>query len=150
MKYSDYFVEDIKNDGETRFIKIREGAPEALHDFVRSVHVDEFDGLWPNDWVYRTISQAFDELEENGNDIDGVNIEPDCYYSDLDKWFCDNRIFSSICDDAVAEGLVSGKEIYKTIAAGQWLAMDRIYRRVSEFLEEAKEEEEQTVGAENE
>ena len=136
MSYSEFFVEDMKDDSKTRFIKIKDGAPQFLRDFVRSVHVDIFDGLWPNDWVYKIISQAFEELEENGNDLERVSIEPDCYYYELDKWFSSSLTFSGFCDEAVAEGLASGKEIYKTIAAGQYLAMIRIYGMVYDFLNE--------------
>lgn len=134
--FSDYFKKVHNGDETKAYYSLELEAPQALWALYRAA----CDVSCGGGFASETILEAIEELEENGNDIDRVTIEPDCYYRALDKWFCECEGAACLCDEAVEEGLADGKEIYKTIAAGQYLAKDRIYRLVHEFLEENKVE----------
>jgi hypothetical protein len=132
LNYSDYFKQKERTDGVT-FWHLTDDAPEILSDFVHDVH-KEVGGssMWAHDWVHEQIAYAFDECAEN--DIDDITIEPDPYYSDLYEWLKDGYA-RSYCEEAIREGICDGKDMDKTVMAGNWLAKDRIYRLVGEFLE---------------
>jgi hypothetical protein len=112
-KYQEFFAYRKRND-ETKYWCLEDGAPSELRDLVYEIHYQIFEGCLPNDWVYDVISQAINELEDNGNDLDDINIECDCYYGQLYKWL--GHSFShGFCNKAVEEGYCEGKDIYKTI-----------------------------------
>ena len=132
--YSQYFI--TKKRGEEEFICLSDDKPSYLHDFIRSVHLDHFDGTLPNDWIYRIISQAFDELESNDNDIDNVSLEADPYYSSLHTWLQEPYSIR-ICDDYLEEFYSEGgydMGMWDLISGGQWLAKRRICDSVHLFL----------------
>lgn len=137
MEYSKYLVTKERDNG-VKFFCCSDDAPEYINDLVQGVHFDLFDGCAPNDWIYEQIVHALDELEDK-EDLEDITVEADIYYSDLYRWL-QNRFASWCCDDAVAEGFADGKEIDKTLQAGNWLAKDRIYRYVAEWIQERREE----------
>lgn len=111
-----------------------------LKRFIQIVHEHEFYKSLPNDWIYRIIADAFFELAND--DLDEINIEPDVYYSDLYKWFGESYA-DQFCNEYL-ELYPASKDIWKTIAGGQWMAKDRIYHLVNDFLQEnATDENEQ-------
>lgn len=87
-------------------------------------------------WIDEQIECAIDDLYTNEVDIDDVNIEADPYYSQLSKWLNEDCALE-FCDEAVDEGLTADRStIYDTLAWGQWLAKNRIYRLVNDYLQE--------------
>jgi len=87
-------------------------------------------------WVDEIILDAIDDLYTNEVDIDDVNIEADPYYSQLSKWLNEDCALE-FCDEAVDDGLTADRStIYDTLACGQWLAKDRIYHLVNDYLQE--------------
>jgi hypothetical protein len=137
MKYGDFF--EIAKRADCEFFRLKEDTPEGLRDLIRSIRFDHFGGCLPNDWIYEQISHAFDYFER-GEDLDDFVVEADCYNSELYRWF--GEPFASDCcyeyQEEFGEDL-AGVAVYSMIASGQWLAKDRIYRAVSEFLKSVGE-----------
>lgn len=137
-QYSQYFTSAKRVDTDKHFIKCKDEAPEELRDFIREVHFEYFEKCLPNDWIYQTILEAFENLEENN--IDDLNIEPDCYYSELYEWL-GNPFAHGFCNEGLL--LLDGcnaPDIYQVIGQGQALAKEEIYRAVNEFLSDQEEE----------
>lgn len=87
-------------------------------------------------WVDEIIQDAIDDLYTNEVDIDDVNIEADPYYSQLSKWLNEDCALE-FCDEAVDEGFTADRAtIYDILSWGQWLAKDRIYHAVNDYLQE--------------
>lgn len=138
MKYNEMFTTKKRTDG-TRFIAF--DGPEYVRDFIRDVHFDYFGGCLPNDWIYEKISEAFEELENNGNDIDRCYYEPDCYYRELIEWMQEPYAHGFI-NEAMRD-LGPFKDIYDQISVGQYQAIDAIYRAVNEFLNDNSADDEE-------
>lgn len=133
MNWTQYFEHRTRPDGYG-FICLSDDAPEALRDLVRAIHFDFFGSCMPNDWIYATISHAFDDLADNL--LDNCSIEADCYFSDLYRWFGE-PFANQICSEC-AEELGTGADLtmMQQIANGQWFAKDKIYHAVEEWLTE--------------
>lgn len=87
-------------------------------------------------WVDEIIWEAIDDLYEQGNDIDDVNIEADPYYSQLSKWLNEDCALE-FCDEAIDEGLTADRAtIYDILSWGQYLAIQHIYYRVNDYLQQ--------------
>jgi hypothetical protein len=131
MDYTKYFETKIRADGK-RFVCLTDDAPEELRDLICSIHCNEFEGALPNDWIYEIICHAFDALGEDS--LDNISIEPDCYYSELKRWFLE-PFAEDYCDRALKEGLVdSSCTIMDHIMSAQRVAKEAIYGRVDGFL----------------
>lgn len=135
MKYSAFFTVGTRSNG-SKFTKSVNDGPSELREFVRDVHMKHFEDCLPNDWIYQTISRAFDELEENS--IDDITIDSDPYYSQLLEWM-GNPYAHGLCNNAIIE-LGPFSDIYDLIGAAQHNAMFDIYNLVNEFIEEHKED----------
>lgn len=115
-------------------ISLKDSAPEELKHFVYQVH-EAFDSL-PNDWIYCEIYNAFNKLANDS--IDDINIEADAYHSDLYKWL--GEPFASSCiEDYMSDFSAKTTDIYEMIASGQWVAKNRIYQMVNDFINEGEE-----------
>lgn len=126
MNYNTFFYKT--NNGN---ICLKDERPEELYDLVYDIH-QEFNAM-PNNWFYGIIAEAFYFFEEDGLDIDDINIETDCYRSDLYKWF--GEPFATACiEDYQEEFGIHSHDVWTIISNGQWLAMDKIYRLVSDFI----------------
>jgi hypothetical protein len=141
IKNSEYFIQKTRADGTT-FLYCNEDSPEELRQFIQKVHVDHFFGVFPNDWIYGTIADAFQDLEDNGNDIDTVCYEPNIYNHQLFNWLYENgnAFASEFCNDWLSVYSDNqSNDIVAAISGGQYLAMDAIYRAVNEYLKEQNE-----------
>lgn len=130
-EYSKYFEKALRHDG-VHFIKRRADAPDDLAELIREIHLEYFGGALPNDWIYSTILEAFEDLERE--EIDDLNLECDPYYSDLYKWFGE-PFAHELCEEAQEEEVCAGAKVYEIIGTAQWLAKDRIYRAVNDFIQ---------------
>lgn len=137
MKYTQFFTTAHRPDGKS-FITLTDDAPENLQEFVRSVHFDYFDGCLPNDWIYKVIDLAFDDLDEES--LDNITLEADCYYNDLQKWL-DNPFAGDYCTEYMQETCekMADCTFWDLVGCGQWLAKDRIYRAVDQWISEQVE-----------
>jgi hypothetical protein len=131
--YSQYFHDKQRLDG-TSFICKTDDCPESVSELVYDIH-SELDSL-PNDWIYGEIADAFDDLAENN--INDIPIEPDATYSTLFKWFYENSFAVCMCDEAQETCEKQYATVTDLINEGQWYCRDLIYRRVNEFLEDHK------------
>lgn len=136
-KYSEYFIVKKRNETNESFFSLSQDAPKELTKLVYDIHQD-FDCL-PNDWIYSIIVEAFEELEETP--LDNCSYEADCYYNSLYKWFGEPYA-NELCSEYLTEfGCgIDTISMYTIIGNAQYLAKDRIYRFVDEFLEEHDKE----------
>lgn len=134
--FSIHFKTAIRQSTNEAFIKLKEDRPRELHQLVRDIHM-HFESM-PNDWIYITILEAFEELEQ-GENIEDMNIEPDIYTGELIEWL-GNRFAVDLVNQAKAE-MGSRDNIEAEIAQGQWMAKDYIYREVYDFIQEQNIEE---------
>ncbi len=128
--YSQYF-ETRKRDNGKSFICCTDNAPEELRDLIRDVHLKQFEGALPNDWIYGVILEAFEALEQDARE--DINIEADPYHHDLKTWLCE-PFADEFCDRAMDEGLCISGDIINAVACGQILAKEAIYDAVNAFL----------------
>ena len=124
-----YFTRGTRTDGKS-FYKCVEACPEELRDLIRHIHTEYF-GCLPNDWIYETIRDAFNELQDCS--FDSLSLEPDCYYSHLYAWFGEPYAYE-YCNEVLEE--TGYKDIYAIISSAQYIAKERIYRAVEDFMNE--------------
>lgn len=137
--YTQHFeIRKRQVDGK-EFSCLKDDAPLDLIDLVRNIHINYFYECWPNDWIYGTIHAAFDALEQD--DIDNITIDPDIYNAQVYLWLLENgnAYASAYCNDYMDEFGDDVHNITKMISGGQWLAMDKIYHAVNEYMQEQKE-----------
>lgn len=135
MSYTKYFTNKVRDNGK-EFYCLKDGAPIEIQELIRAIHFDIFEGAMPNDWVYATIMEAFEDITDNDSyDINDL-ITTDIYNSDLFQWLQDCPYSQCFCDEALQEGWLQGKGLTDIIQGGQYIAKERIYRMVAEFLEE--------------
>lgn len=130
-EYRKYFETTFRADGIECMCKT-DDHPEDLDNLIYSIH-EELDAM-PNDWIYRIILEAFEAMEEEDYTWEDCTIESDVYNSDLYKWFGEPYAPGFI-EQYVTE-LSDTKDIWTMISGGQWLAMERIYQMVSDFINE--------------
>lgn len=136
-EYTQYFETAERFETKNNFIRFSCGTPKELSDLVREMHRECF-YCFPNDWIYKIILQAFEELEDTH--YEDMVIDTDLYYSDLYKWFGE-PFAKHFVDLANEEGFCNQTDIYKQIESGQWMAKDMIYRMVDEFIKLNESEE---------
>ncbi len=127
--YSEYFETRKRND--KNFVCCKDEVPQELKDLIRDIHMNHFSGALPNDWIYRVIMEAFEELETEK--LDDISIEADCYYGQLYEWF-GNPYAHEYCNEAI-ECDSPAKDIYAIISLAQYLSKRNIYESVNQFME---------------
>jgi hypothetical protein len=137
--YSQYFEERIRDNNKEKFICLKDEYPEELKGFIKQVHFEsDFQGCLPNDWIYKTIYEAFVDLEQQQNIIEEVNIQADIYDYDLKLWLL-NPYADEFCNYVLEEGLAlkrnaESEQIMEVLQCAQWHAKDIIYHLVHRFL----------------
>lgn len=129
IDYTKYFEYKTRTKG-AEFYCLSDKSSSDLKDLVREIH-ESFDCL-SNDWIYRCIHYAFYDLRRYN--LDDIDIQSDFASHDLKEWF--KEPFADSCVQEYEEMETVTKGMYNLLAGGQWLAKDRIYRMVNEFLEE--------------
>jgi hypothetical protein len=85
---ADWFVSDKRDNGDS-FIKTKDDRPDWLTELIHDAHGDMF----PDDYRYRFIASALDQLAEYGDSENAIDeIEPDIYTGQLTAWL------ASSCD----------------------------------------------------
>jgi hypothetical protein len=137
MNYLEFFETKTRCDG-TNFTCLTDGAPGELHELICSIHLDDFCGALPNDWIYSEIRGAFEALMKDSRE--NVSIEADVFNNDLIDWL-KNPFALDFCDEAKSQGLV-GEDVglLDWITYGQFVAKECIYDRVNEFVKEQAKE----------
>ena|ERR1700753_3463803 len=134
MKFTQYFEIATRNNGE-QYIFLKEDAPNNLKLIIYSIH-EYFDCL-PNDWIYSTIFEALQDLEDNS--LEDCSIESNCYHTDLYKWFGEPYA-KYLCDEALVE--YGCTDIYDAISCAQRDVKQRIYTEINDWLEPLERQEE--------
>ena len=127
--YTKYFQIKTRVQDQKAFYCLTDDKPKELYQLVFDIH-QMFDAL-PNDWIYKTIYEAFDELSRDL--IGNISIESDFYNSDLKQWFLE-PYSTSMCDDYLISFDHNPKDIIEILSGGQWMMKDKIYHAVSDFL----------------
>lgn len=135
--YGQYFI-GAKRSDDKMFYHLKEGSPQELSTFINVVHRDCFDVVFPNDWIYEQIMDAFEELAEN--DLDDIELRSDDYTHDLLAWLQNSYALEEINECRQELGQENLK-ILDQIGWGQWYAKKKIYEAVNEFIEQDNEEE---------
>lgn len=136
-KYYAQFFETAKRvTSDEEFIRLNIAAPQKLHDLIKDIHFDSFDGCLPNDWIYETTLEAFEALENDS--LHDIAIEPDIYNTDLAKWL-NNPFSEEYCNQAQQDCCLEKAGIYQIIGHGQYLAKERIYHTVNDFIQSEAE-----------
>jgi hypothetical protein len=135
MKYSQYFEQKTRVDTGNAFTCLTNEAPEDLKSLLRVTHIAFECGL-PNDWLYETIFEAFESLEEN--DIYDISIEADIYNNDLIEWLHNSYAIAQ-CDEAYEELGSEDNKLLSRIATGQSYMKELIYHMVDCFMKLNKE-----------
>jgi hypothetical protein len=141
-EYSSFFQMKTRPDGG-EFVCCTDDCPENVKDLIRDIHLDCFDGCFPNDWIYKIIVEAFEDVE-NGEDLEDVCLEPDCYYAGLNEWF-NNPFASGICNEVIEQYFLDHslshvtykplKTIHDIISYAQCRAKRMIYDAVGKFID---------------
>lgn len=129
MKFSKYFTKINLQSGEERVI-LTEGAPEKLGALIHRIHKEHFFDCWPNDWIYKTIREAFIDVED-----DACDPEADIYTSDLLDWLKDNGNAYAIeyCNDV--NNVMELSNIIEIVQNGQRIAKECVYEEVQNFID---------------
>lgn len=131
IDYTKYFQIKTRVKDQKAFYCLTDDKPKELYQLVFDIH-QMFDAL-PNDWIFKTIYEAFDELSRDL--IGNISIEADIYLSDLKQWFLEPYAIS-MCDDYLMSIDHNPEAIIGIIIGGQWMMKDKIYHAVSDFLTE--------------
>lgn len=121
---------------ETRYIRLKDGRPEWIHDLVHSAHGD----FGPDDWRYECIRAALNAIDENEGDEDShdfADSHVDVYTGARLEWLASNLNRMGYCDEAVSEGLVQADaDIAERVGVGQYVEAQEVYGLVLEALQE--------------
>jgi hypothetical protein len=143
---SKQFEGDVRNDG-TKFRKLKEDEhyQEWMRDVIFAGHLDRM----PDDTMYRACENVLDEianLDEDTDDseiLDSLELEPDCYTSDLTGWLnSDNRNVYYL-DEAIANGASDGFQLLAMAQADFYRDVaNAIIDKLVELAEDIDEDEE--------
>lgn len=138
--YSKYFKSKKRDSGESFFslddsVLADQDTVKKLKRLVHAVHVDLFNGTFPNDWIYERVMYALERLEcletDEQYERASCEVEPDCY-TDLIDW-SGYGFFREYVDEELQEG---GKfeSLHALLGMAQVRAIERIYPYVWDFL----------------
>lgn len=130
-EYRKHFSSKKRDNGEW-FYYLSEDAPDDLRELIYEIHCNFSGYTSPNDWIYATIFDAFNDL--NNDDIDSIIIEADPYYSYLISWLS-NSFASYMCDEYLKEFSSHQATFYSIVEGAQCMAKDRIYHAVNDFIQ---------------
>lgn len=132
--YSKYFEVKKRLNGN-EFCCCTEDTPESLRELIRDVH-----GLFtclPNDWIYETISDAFDALQND--ELDNCSINADVGEYDLIKWLQFPYAREKV-QECIDEELICTDNFINMISGAQYEAMRDIYHAVNDWIELQRDE----------
>lgn len=129
-------LETKTHEDGTRFVSVKDDAPDWLEDLCRDAH----DDMLPDDFVFETIQEALSAIVDNDGDTDAVELEADCYNSDLIAWLGSHSRRPGYCDDAAEEYGTDGG-IMGMIRMGQYAEKREILYSVISSLENVDLEE---------
>jgi hypothetical protein len=147
----DQFEYAERPDGET-FERLKDGAPEWVHELVREAHGE----FLPDDWRYDAIKSALAHIYDTGPE-DADDVDPhefadqhvDVYTSARLAWLSSNLQRASYVDEAASEGLIDpDTDEVGRIGVGQYMealeVMGSVLESLRERLEEIEDEEVET------
>jgi hypothetical protein len=144
--YAQYFEYKTRSNGEG-FYCLKDGEEhDKLYELIHDIHRDNFGDCLPNDWVYDKTHSAFGDLSDYSSDDTrdftelNLEVEPDIYTADLLEW-AKYPAFRDYIDQANEE-LGRPDDFDKEISQAQWLALERIYTAVWEFMKKNEKERE--------
>lgn len=130
-----WFEGRTRDDG-SRFVTLRDGAPEWIRDLVYEAHGD----FLPEDWRYACIAAAVDAIAEDEDADAGefADDQVDVYTSDRLRWLSSNLNRAAYCDEAAEElGHDMSREdgIVGLIGLGQYQEASEVFGLVLRGLE---------------
>lgn len=134
MKYNEFFKITERSTTKEKISVLVDEAPSELEDLVRYIH-DHFDAM-PNDWIYSTIHDAFNDIEESyviDVELDTIlnDIESDVYTHDLIEWL--HNPYAITCIEEASHDFITD-DFTGMIRHGQLVAKIEIYTQVYDFI----------------
>lgn len=132
--------ETRKRDNGEEFVSLTDNVPDWASEFVMEAHGTDF---LPDDYRYRWIAEALELIAQEGEDEDLASRfadDVDVYTSSLLAWLASNLQRTGYCDEAVSEGMTDGRDIVKTIMAGQASERYEVFTNVVAALEDLETE----------
>jgi len=136
MNYSQFFAHMVRPDSTDSLVGVKDNAPEKLILLIKQIHHQHFYRCAQNDWIYKTIWEAFADLEENS--IDECNIKSDTWNNQITLWLhknC-NAFALELCEECQENCDNENTDILTIIGEAQCLAKHRIYHAVNDFMKE--------------
>lgn len=129
-----WFETATRDNGE-RFTRTKDGAPTWIGEMVYAAH----DGLLPDDWRYKCISDAVDWVAETGETDDPGEFADDAvdvYTSDRLAWLASSLSRPEYVDEALSEfGQPDDPDIIAAIGLGQYREASEVFEAVRQALE---------------
>lgn len=119
-------------------VKLRDDAPEWVHDAVREAH----DGEWPDDWRYETCAAIFDCVHDEVGDSHAIaDSLVDIYTGARFAWLAGNINRQSYVDEAQDEGIAGDRaSISERVGMGQYLCIERMAAIILQAIEDNAED----------
>jgi hypothetical protein len=120
-----------RSDNGERYICVKDDAPDWVTELCREAH----DDMFPDDFVFETVAEALDAIIDQDGEADSVELEADCYNSDLLAWLGSHSSRVNYTDQAAEEFGTASEGIINQIMQGQYLEKRQILGNVVSFLE---------------
>ena len=132
------WFETAERDGGDEYVRLRAGRPDWVRDLVQHAHGD----LLPDDWRYRTISDALEFIAESDDDPrerehEFADATVDVYTGARLAWLGSHLSRPGYCDDAVEDfGPPSPDGIVERAGLGQYCEAAEVFALVLDALEQ--------------
>lgn len=150
------WFETATRTDDSRYVRIKDGAPEWVTDLAHEAHGDMF----PDDWRYKATRAALDAIDEAGEDADLDDLsfeyadgEVDVYTGARLDWLASHLSRPGYVDEAIEEmggGRTSDGEfgrgggeplgVVDMIGQGQYREAHEVFSSVRSFLETRADE----------
>ncbi len=129
------WFETATRTDDSRYVRIKDDAPEWVTDLAHEAHGDMF----PDDWRYQCISAVLDHLAEGGDPDDAhefADSHVDVYTSNRLAWLSSNLTRAGYCDEAADEFGAEGLDIIERIGLGQYMEASEVFSAVVSWFED--------------
>src|SRR3989304_8539871 len=98
LEVSEYFELKQRHNTDKYIVCCKDGTPSWVREMVHEAHSDMF----PDDYKYKFIHNAINDIAENG--LDEPHIEADPYTHNLMKWASSHGSRIDYCNEAIQDG----------------------------------------------
>lgn len=135
-------MERATRDDGTEYVRKSDDAPEWVASIIQDAHGEMF----PDDWRYACIREAFGAIHDNTGHTDDLDEtvhefadDADVYNSDLLTWVGSHATRAGYVDEARQE-FGEARDFYHSIQMGQYQERAEVYAAVLQGLRDAEVE----------